>query len=78
MVVVAAAIVLIPGAPLIAFLVGTRALSAVVLLLLLIFIRGLAGDAELMAPGGSSAATAVAIAGLRAYVTALGVLTIAG
>ena len=63
-VVIAAGIVLIPGAPLIPILVGTQALNAVLLLPLLVFIRGLAGDRERMGAHvlgrGGRIATAVA------------------
>lgn len=45
---IAAAIVLIPGAPLIPILFLTQALNAVLLLVILPFIRSLAKDTELM------------------------------
>jgi hypothetical protein len=44
---IAAAIVLIPGAPLIPLLFLTQALNAVLLLVILPFIRSLAKDTEL-------------------------------
>jgi Mn2+/Fe2+ NRAMP family transporter len=78
-VVAAVAVVLVPGAPLVPILVVTQALNAVLLLPLLVFIRGLSCDRELMGthalgrPG--RVATAVAIAGLTACVGALAVLT---
>ena len=77
---IAAGIVLIPGAPLIPILFLTQALNAVLLLPLLVFIRGLAGDRERMGAHvlgrGGRIATAVAIAGLAVCVTALAVLTV--
>jgi Mn2+/Fe2+ NRAMP family transporter len=54
-VVVAAAIVLIPGAPLVPILVGTQALNAVLLQPLLVFIRGLASNRKLMVRTASAA-----------------------
>ena len=48
MTLVAAAIVLIPGAPLIQILFLTQALNAVLLLVMLPFLRRLGGDRELM------------------------------
>ena len=80
MVAVAAAIVLIPGAPLIEILFLTQALNAVLLLVLLPFMRSLGRDRELMGAhalgreGASS--TGVALAVIAASVLALGVLTV--
>jgi len=75
---VAAAIVLIPGAPLIELLFLTQALNAVLLLVLLPFIRSLAKDRELMGENAlgrfDRVATALALAVVAASVLALGVL----
>jgi len=77
---VAAAIVLIPGAPLIQLLFLTQALNAVLLLVLLPFLRRLGRDRELMGdhalgrPG--RIATGLALALIAASVAALAVLTI--
>jgi Mn2+/Fe2+ NRAMP family transporter len=81
-VVVAAGAVLLPGAPLVPILFVTQALNAILLLPLLVFIRGLSLDRDLMGryalgPAGA-ALTAVAIAALAACVAALGVLTVTG
>jgi Mn2+/Fe2+ NRAMP family transporter len=77
---VAAAIVLIPGAPLIDLLFLTQALNAVLLLVLLPFLRALGKDAGLMgehALGRSGrAATGIALAVVVAAVAALAVLTV--
>jgi Mn2+/Fe2+ NRAMP family transporter len=79
-VVVAVAIVLIPGAPLVGILFVSQALNAVLLLPLLVFIRGLAGDRELMGPHAlgrtGRLATAVAIALLGVCVGALLLLSL--
>ncbi|MFT3863356.1 MAG: Nramp family divalent metal transporter [Solirubrobacterales bacterium] len=78
--VVAAAIVLIPGAPLIQLLFLTQALNAVLLLVMLPFLRRLGGDRELMGehalgrPG--RIATGLALALIAASVLALGVLAV--
>ena len=80
-VLVAATIVLIPGAPLIQLLFLTQALNAVLLLVVLPFIRSLARDPELMgehALGGRGRwVTGVALGLIAASVIALGVLAIA-
>ena len=78
MVVVAADIVLIPGAPLIPILFLSQALNAVLLLVLLPFMRSLAKDRELMGEHalgrGGRLATGVALAVIAVSVLALGVL----
>jgi Mn2+/Fe2+ NRAMP family transporter len=79
--VVAAAIVLIPGAPLIPILFLSQALNAVLLLALLPFMRGIANDesirgAHRLGPWGR-ATTGVAIGVIACSVAALGVLTVA-
>jgi NRAMP (natural resistance-associated macrophage protein)-like metal ion transporter len=80
LVVIAAALVLIPGAPLVSILFGSQALNAVLLLVLLPFMRGLARDPAVMgvyALGrASSVLTALALAVVAASVAALGVLTV--
>jgi len=77
---VAAAIVLIPGAPLIELLFLTQALNAVLLLVLLPFIRSLAKDRELMGENAlgrfDRVATGLALAVVAASVLALGVLAL--
>ena len=79
--VVAAAIVLIPGAPLIEILYLTQALNAVLLLVMLPFMRRLGRDPELMGRHALGRAgrisTGIALAGIAASVLALAVLTIA-
>jgi Mn2+/Fe2+ NRAMP family transporter len=79
-VLVAVAVVLVPGAPLVITLVITQAFNAVLLLPLLGFICGLSSDRELMGSHalgrGGRIATAVAIAGLTACVAALAVLAV--
>lgn len=79
-VVAAVAIVLVPGALLVGILFLSQALNAVLLLPLLLFIRGLASDDELMgrhALGGlGRLTTAVAIALLGTCVGALLVLSL--
>lgn len=77
---VGAAIVLIPGAPLIPLLFATQALNAVLLLVLLPFIRHLAADPAVMgdhALGRSGRMlTGVSLALVTLAVVALGVLTV--
>ena len=77
---VAACLVLIPGAPLIDILFLTQALNAVLLLVLLPFIRSLAKDRELMGENAlgrfDRVTTAVALAVVAASVLALGVLAL--
>lgn len=77
---VAAALVLIPGAPLVEILFLTQALNAVLLLVLLPFVRSLAQDQELMGPNAlgrfDRASTAIALAVVAASVLALGALAI--
>jgi len=80
-VLVAALIVLIPGAPLIPILFLSQALNAVLLLVLLPVLRRLAQDRELMGDQALGTAgrivTGVALALIAASVVALGVLTVA-
>jgi NRAMP (natural resistance-associated macrophage protein)-like metal ion transporter len=77
---VAAGIVLVPGAPLIELLFLTQALNAVLLLVLLPFIRSLAADRELMGENAlgrfDRISTAVALGVVAASVLALGVLAL--
>ena len=77
---VAAGLVLIPGAPLIELLFLTQALNAVLLLVLLPFIRSLAADRELMGENAlgrfDRVTTAVALAVVAVSVAALGVLAV--
>jgi NRAMP (natural resistance-associated macrophage protein)-like metal ion transporter len=79
-VVVAAVLVLIPGAPLIQILFLSQALNAVLLLVLLPFIRSLAKDRELMGENAlgrfDRASTAIALGVVAVSVVALGVLAI--
>jgi NRAMP (natural resistance-associated macrophage protein)-like metal ion transporter len=79
-VVVAAVLVLIPGAPLIPILFLSQALNAVLLLVLLPFMRSLAGDRGLMGSHalgrGDRLATGIALAVIAISVLALGVLTL--
>jgi len=79
-VVVAATVVLIPGAPLIPILFLTQALNAVLLLVLLPFIRSLAKDRGLTGDHALGPAdrwvTGIALALVAASVLALGALTI--
>jgi Mn2+/Fe2+ NRAMP family transporter len=79
-VVVAAALVLIPGAPLISILFLTQALNAVLLLILLPFMRALGKDRELMGANRLSAVdrllTGAALLIVAASVLALAVLTV--
>jgi NRAMP (natural resistance-associated macrophage protein)-like metal ion transporter len=76
----AVGLVLIPGAPLIEILFLTQALNAVLLLVLLPFIRSLAKDRELMGENAlgrfDRVSTAVALTVVAASVAALGVLAI--
>ncbi|MDX6675526.1 MAG: hypothetical protein QOH11_2944, partial [Solirubrobacteraceae bacterium] len=80
MVVVAAALVLIPGAPLIPILFLSQALNAVLLLVLLPFMRRLARDPAVMGPHVIGRAgrllTGLALALVAVAVTALAVLTV--
>jgi Mn2+/Fe2+ NRAMP family transporter len=79
-VLVAAVLVLIPGAPLIQILFLSQALNAVLLLVMLPFMRRLAGDPEVMKeqslgrPG--RIVTGLALALIAASVVALAVLTV--
>jgi Mn2+/Fe2+ NRAMP family transporter len=77
---VAAGLVLIPGAPLVEILFLTQALNAVLLLVLLPFIRSLAKDRELMGENAlgrfDRASTAIALAVVAVSVVALGVLAL--
>ena len=77
---VAASIVLIPGAPLIPILFLSQALNAVLLLVLLPFMRSLGKDRELMGEHALGRAdrwaTGIALAVIAASVLALGVLTV--
>lgn len=78
---VAAAVVLIPGAPLIPILFLSQALNAVLLLVLLPFLRRLGRDRDLMGPyalgTAGRIATGVGMAGIVACVVALAVLALA-
>jgi NRAMP (natural resistance-associated macrophage protein)-like metal ion transporter len=80
-VLVAATIVLIPGAPLIPILFLSQALNAVLLLVLLPFIRSLAKDRRIMGDHalgrGDRWVTGIALALVAVSVLALGVLAIA-
>jgi Mn2+/Fe2+ NRAMP family transporter len=81
-VLIAAVLVLIPGAPLIEILFLSQALNAVLLLAILPFMRRLAADRgvmgdEAIGPAGR-AITGVALALIAASVVALGVLTVLG
>jgi Mn2+/Fe2+ NRAMP family transporter len=77
---VAACLVLIPGAPLVEILFLTQALNAVLLLVLLPFIRSLAKDRELMGENAlgrfDRATTAIALVVVAVSVVALGVLAL--
>jgi len=77
---IAAAVVLIPGAPLIPILFLSQALNAVLLLVLLPFIRALAKDRELMGEHALGRTdrwtTGIALGLVAASVLALGVLAI--
>ncbi|HET7509104.1 MAG TPA: Nramp family divalent metal transporter [Solirubrobacterales bacterium] len=78
---VATILVLIPGAPLIQILFLSQALNAVLLLVLLPFIRRLAADRELMGENAlgrfDRASTAIALDLVAISVLALGVLAVA-
>ena len=78
--VIAAALVLVPGAPLVSILVGTQVLNAVLLLPLLVLMYLMARDPTLMgafrASRGASALYLVGIALVSSCVAALVVLTI--
>jgi Mn2+/Fe2+ NRAMP family transporter len=77
---VAGGLVLIPGAPLIQILFLSQALNAVLLLVLLPFIRSLAGDRELMGDEAlgpfDRVTTALALGLVAVSVVALGVLAV--
>jgi len=77
---VAACLVLLPGAPLIQILFLSQALNAVLLLVLLPFIRSLAKDRELMGENAlgrfDRVSTALALAVVAISVLALGVLAL--
>jgi Mn2+/Fe2+ NRAMP family transporter len=79
-VLIAAIVVLIPGAPLIPILFLTQALNAVLLLVLLPFIRSLGGDRELMGEHALGRAgrwsTGIAFGLIAASVVALAVLAV--
>jgi Mn2+/Fe2+ NRAMP family transporter len=79
-VLIAAGVVLIPGAPLIPILFLSQALNAVLLLILLPFMRRLARDPEVMGKEALGPASRVATAAVfclvAASVAALGVLTV--
>ena len=81
-VLIAAVLVLIPGAPLIQILLLSQALNAVLLLVMLPFMRRLARDSELMGDEALGTTgrivTGAALALIAASVLALGVLTVAG
>ena len=81
-VLVAAVLVLIPGAPLIPILFLSQALNAVLLLVMLPFMRQLAQDRELMGDQALGTrgriVTGVVLALIAASVVTLGVLTVAG
>ncbi len=81
-VLIAAVLVLIPGAPLIQILLLSQALNAVLLLVMLPFMRRLARDRELMGDEALGTTgrivTGAALALIAASVLALGVLTVAG
>jgi NRAMP (natural resistance-associated macrophage protein)-like metal ion transporter len=78
----AAVLVLIPGAPLIPILFLSQALNAVLLLVLLPFMRSLGRNHELMGEhalgGGGRLATGVALGVIAISVLALAVLTVVG
>ncbi len=79
-VVIAAAIVLVPGAPLIQILFLSQALNAVLLLVFLPFVRSLAKDRELMGENAlgrfDRVSTALALGVVAVSVLALGVLAV--
>ncbi len=76
----AVVLVLIPGAPLIPILFLSQALNAVLLLVLLPFMRSLGRDRELMGEHAlgrtGRLATGIALAVIAISVLALGVLTV--
>lgn len=80
MVVLAAALVLIPGAPLVPILFLSQALNAVLLLVLLPLMRRMARDPAVMGPHVMGRAgrllTGVALALVAVSVAALAVLTV--
>ena len=77
---VAAALVLIPGTPLIQILFLSQALNAVLLLIILPFLRSLGRDRDLMGAHalgrGGRIATGIALAAIAVSVLALAVLTV--
>ena len=79
---IAASVVLIPGAPLIAILFLSQALNAVLLLVLLPFMRHLASDPAVMGQHASGRAgrilTGAALGLVVAAVAALALLTVTG
>jgi len=79
---VAAGLVLLPGIPLVPVLVLSQALNAVLLLLVLPFLRALAGDADVMGEHrlgrAGRAATGAVIVVVAVAVVMLGVLTVSG
>jgi len=79
---VAVALVLIPGAPLVKILFLTQALNAILLLAILPFLRGLARDPEVMGDQrlgrADSIATAAVIVLVALSVVLLGVLSVVG
>lgn len=79
--VVAAAVVMLPGAPLVPILVGTQALNAVLLLAVLPFLIVLSRDRELMrdhvAGPGTRIATTLAFALVAASIVLLAGLQLA-
>jgi Mn2+/Fe2+ NRAMP family transporter len=79
---VAAALVLIPGAPLVKILFLTQALNAILLLAILPFLRGLARDPDVMGEHRlsrlDSVATAAVIVLVGLSVVLLGVLSVVG
>jgi Mn2+/Fe2+ NRAMP family transporter len=81
-VLVAGVLVLIPGAPLIQILFLSQALNAVLLLVMLPFMRRLAADRDLMGDQalgtGGRIVTGAALALIATSVVALGILTVAG
>jgi Mn2+/Fe2+ NRAMP family transporter len=81
-VLVAAVLVLIPGAPLVPILFLSQALNAVLLLVMLPVMRRLAADKELMGDEAlgtrGRVVTGVALALIAASVVALAVLTVIG
>jgi len=77
----AAAVVLIPGVPLVPILYLTQALNAILLLPLLLFIYGISRDRDLMGPyangRGAASACALAIGLLAVCLGALAVFSLA-